>query len=76
MNIPETTVVDGYHKIYECGICSCFHPWGWDGDCRDDINRYANPFEYAVRNGITEDRIIEFSMEERLTADEEGETND
>src|SRR5688500_11101767 len=21
---------------YECGICSCYHPAAWDGDCRED----------------------------------------
>jgi hypothetical protein len=27
------------HALYECGICSCYHPWNWDADCRDDANR-------------------------------------
>lgn len=26
---------------YDCGICGCLHPVTWDGDCRDDANRYA-----------------------------------
>ena len=25
---------------YECGICSQLHPATWDGDCRDDTNRF------------------------------------
>ena len=28
-------------EFYECGICSCYHPANWDGDCRDDANRFA-----------------------------------
>lgn len=26
---------------YRCGICDCYHPADWNGDCRDDANRYA-----------------------------------
>lgn len=26
---------------YECGCCGSYHPTSWDGDCRDDANRYA-----------------------------------
>lgn len=28
-------------KYYRCGICDCYHPLEWDGDCRDDANRFA-----------------------------------
>lgn len=28
-------------QYYECGICSCMHPTQWDGDCREDENRFA-----------------------------------
>lgn len=27
--------------FYECGICGSYHPATWDGDCRDDANRFA-----------------------------------
>lgn len=27
-------------KFYPCGICNCYHPHDWDGDCRDDDNRF------------------------------------
>ena len=27
-------------EFYHCGICECFHPAGWNGDCRDDANRF------------------------------------
>lgn len=38
---------NGAPVLYECGCCGCYHPWSWDGDCRDDANRYAGPDEYA-----------------------------
>ena len=28
--------------FYECGICGHMHPTAWDGDCRDDANRFTN----------------------------------
>ena len=27
--------------FYLCVICEHFHPVEWDGDCRDDNNRYT-----------------------------------
>ena len=29
-------------RYYECGICNCYHPADWDGDCRDDSNRFTD----------------------------------
>lgn len=26
---------------YLCGICEHYHPAAWDGDCREDQNRYT-----------------------------------
>lgn len=31
---------DRLFKYYECGICSCYHPLTWDGDCREDAFRF------------------------------------
>lgn len=28
-------------KFYACGICDHYHPATWDGDCRDDQNRWT-----------------------------------
>ena len=59
--------------IYECEICGSYHPWTWDGDCREDANRYASPEDYADRNGIPQYQwpLIEVrSMDERVEADE------
>lgn len=28
-------------RYYECGICDHVHPWDFDGDCRDDANRFT-----------------------------------
>jgi hypothetical protein len=27
---------------YDCGICGHFHPIAWNGDCRDDANRFTH----------------------------------
>lgn len=59
------------HIIYECGICSCFHPWGWSADCRDDKNRYGDPEEFAEKNKISVYDIEVRSMEERILADDD-----
>ena len=28
-------------EFYECGICGHMHPINWNGDCRDDANRFT-----------------------------------
>jgi hypothetical protein len=37
---------------YECGICGSFHPWNWDGDCRDDANRFSIE-QLNKKHGVT-----------------------
>lgn len=27
---------------YECEICGYFHPWNWNGDCRDNDCRFTD----------------------------------
>jgi hypothetical protein len=56
--------------LYECGICDCFHPWNWNGDCRDDDNRYFDPEEYASKHNIRVDEIEIRSMDDRVAADQ------
>lgn len=60
------------HVLYECGICSCYHPWTWDGDCRDNANRFGDPEEYAANLGIDPSLVDVRSMEERIAADFDG----
>lgn len=55
--------------LYDCEICGGIHPWEWDGDCREDDNRYADEADYAERNGIFEYDIEVRSMQERMDAD-------
>lgn len=51
--------------FYECGICDHVHPWDWDGDCRDNANRFTRdqlderfgPHGYELRS--MDDRIAE-----------------
>jgi hypothetical protein len=33
-------------ELEECGSCGCYHPATFNGDCRDDANRYPTP-DYA-----------------------------
>jgi hypothetical protein len=61
------------HILYECGICSCYHPWDWDGDCRDDASRYGTPEDYIDKFGIDPFRLEVRSMQERVEADTETE---
>jgi hypothetical protein len=56
--------------IYECGICGAYHPWNFDGDCRDDQNRIADPDEYAKQLGVPDVEVR--SMDDRVAADLEG----
>ena len=42
--------------IYKCS-CGDYHPWGFDGDCRDDDNSYSSPEEYAEQNDLDLDDI-------------------
>ncbi len=51
--------------IYECGICDCYHPWNWDGDCREDKNRFGSPSEYAEEQQIADTDVEVRSWEER-----------
>jgi hypothetical protein len=65
------------HVIYECGICGCYHAWEFDGDCREDANRFGTPEDYMEARGIEEFdakgnlQLEVRSMDERVSADEE-----
>lgn len=37
--LDGTTLYDR-PTYYDCGICGEWHPADWDGDCRDDANRF------------------------------------
>ena len=39
--------------LVECGCCDCLHPIAFNGDCRDDANRYGTAEEYAQRNRVS-----------------------
>ena len=56
--------------IYECGICSCYHPWEFSGDCRDDRNRIADPDEHAKKLSVPDVEVR--SWEDRCSADLEA----
>ncbi|PYU24427.1 MAG: hypothetical protein DMG30_08625 [Acidobacteria bacterium] len=56
--------------IYKCS-CGAYHPWKFDGDCRDKDNRYSSPEEYAEENNLDPDDI-----EVRAIDAEDGEVDD
>ena len=55
--------------FFECGICSCVHPWDFHGDCREDKNRYDTIEEYGERHKRTDFDFELRSMCARLKAD-------
>ena len=57
------------YTLYECGICDCYHPWSWDGDCRDDANRFGSPEEYAQKMGVSIYKVEVRSMDDRVATD-------
>ena len=58
--------------LYECEICSCLHLWQFNGDCRDDANRYGSVEDFCKRYNIDPDFVEVRSMDERVQADLEG----
>jgi hypothetical protein len=52
--------------FYECGICGHYHPWEWNGDCREDPDRISDPDKYADEHGIW---VIVRSWIDRIEAD-------
>jgi len=53
--------------IYECGICSCYHRWEFNGDCREDEGRILDPDEHAKKLGVSDIEVR--SWEDRCAAD-------
>jgi hypothetical protein len=57
----------GVHVLYDCEICGGLHPWSWDNDCRDNLNRYPDEETYARCHDLTDPNLIEVrTMEDRL----------
>lgn len=54
---------------YECEICGHCHPWSWNGDCRDDANRFTGD-QLDEKHG--QDGYELRSMDERVAADTGG----
>ena len=46
-------------QLIECGCCSCLHPIGFHGECRDDNNRYTCLDDYCERTGESNVEVIE-----------------
>lgn len=61
---PQSSVRAIGDRLYDCGICNQFHPVGWDGDCRDDNNRYPDEEAYARKFGIPVEDVTVEDLEE------------
>jgi len=50
IRIADIVDRSGTLNLPQCGCCGCFHPPGFDGDCRDDHNRFSTeyPFDDVV----------------------------
>ena len=44
-------------RVYECGICECLHREQFDGDCRDDSERFDGHDDILERLHISDDDI-------------------
>lgn len=55
---------------YQCGICGCLHPWEWNGDCRENANRFTLD-QLEDMYGDDYWHLDIRSMEERIIADNE-----
>lgn len=42
IDLNESVCSTARPEFYACGICGHCHPIAWDGDCRDDANRFTN----------------------------------
>lgn len=63
--------------LYACGICECYHPWEFNGDCRDNANRYGSPEAYAVTKHLSVNQVdVRYDrvryVDDRVRADEAG----
>lgn len=56
MNCPTC----GTPEREDCGICGGYHPEGFNGDCRDDENRFTVPCDCW----LTEDERNEHTLAE------------
>lgn len=65
--------------IYKCS-CGAYHPWAFDGDCRDDDKRYSSPEQYAEENSLDLDDIevrpIDADEDEVDGGDDESDEDD
>lgn len=54
-------------KYYECDICGHNHPWDFNGDCRDDSNRFTDE-ALDAKHGAHGYELV--PMSDRLEADD------
>lgn len=49
----ELKVEELRSAYYNCWSCGLWHPDGWDGDCRDDANRFS-AWDLDNKHGMNE----------------------
>ena len=59
------------HTLYECDICGCYHRWLFNGDCRNDSERFESIDAFADELNITAWDVELMSMDDRVLADQE-----
>ena len=57
------------YVLYDCDICGGTHEWGYNGDCRNNSERYVDAEDYAARRKVNIKDIEVRDMEERVEAD-------
>ncbi len=67
--IANTPQIIPVHTLYECGICSSLHRWEFDGDCREDSERFGDSSDYAKLYSIPDQNVSVLSWEDRENAD-------
>lgn len=56
--------------VVECGCCGCWHRQEYDGDCRNDAERFGSPEDAATRLGK---RVVEVELDRDEDGFETGE---
>lgn len=67
--IANTPTTYPAHTIYECGICGSCHRWEFDGDCREDSERFGTSEDYAKQYNMQDQNVTVMSWQDRQDAD-------
>jgi hypothetical protein len=51
--------------LVECGCCSCYHRDDFEGDCREDSERFASPEDFEERTGLECEDVVTLEGQEQ-----------